>query len=474
MAARENQGLQIALIIFVMLTIVLIVTTYMFFRSFSDERDKAKALTQQNSDMDSKMREAIDESSNYKALITSAQDESLDALREASKKELETLGEGLPESEQNYRGLVNRMAANLRKAEATNAELAAKVQELNDQLKTNGEAAQAQANQYTDQLTKTAADLENERKTFGADRSRITAEKEKQAASFTAARTQDVQFLQKSKEQMAAMTGELARTEKLLDDLRNKEARQQKANEYPDGKVTRVSQRSRSVWLDVGRADGLRRQTSFVVVAPEDGNPIESEPKGRIEVIKLTGAHQAEARIVEDDLSNPIMPGDNVFSVVWDAGRPEHFALAGVMDIDGDGEGDSGRIRDLIALSGGIVDAEVTDDGTRSGQMSINTKYLVLGRTPRRPQQKPRSLLRDHRRSRDAGHQDHRHLGLRQIPGLQSRAPGGHAGQVRQAQRLQAAPAQRHAAHSARQHPVRGFAPPARPRYRAVALTRSP
>ncbi|MCH8828808.1 MAG: hypothetical protein IID45_04445 [Planctomycetes bacterium] len=136
------------------------------------------------------------------------------------------------------------------------------------------------------------------------------------------------------------------------------------------------------MWLNVGPADGLRRQTSFVIVAPEDGNPITSEPKGRIEVVRLTEAHEAEARIVEDDLSNPIMPGDNIFSVAWEAGRSEHFALAGMMDIDGDGESDRQRIRDLISLNGGIIDAEVTEDGTRTGQMTINTKYLVLGERP--------------------------------------------------------------------------------------------
>ena len=40
--ARENQGLQIALIIFVMLTIILGVTTYLFFRQSEEAFNKAK------------------------------------------------------------------------------------------------------------------------------------------------------------------------------------------------------------------------------------------------------------------------------------------------------------------------------------------------------------------------------------------------------------------------------------------------
>ncbi len=51
------------------------------------------------------------------------------------------------------------------------------------------------------------------------------------------------------------------------------------------------------------------------------------------------------------------------------------------MDIDGDGESDRQRIRDLIALNGGVIDEEVDGD-KKTGEMSINTKYLVLGSPP--------------------------------------------------------------------------------------------
>ena len=62
MAARENQGLQIALIIFVILTIILIVTTYMFFSSSQKEKEANKALASDNSNKDNQAREAARES----------------------------------------------------------------------------------------------------------------------------------------------------------------------------------------------------------------------------------------------------------------------------------------------------------------------------------------------------------------------------------------------------------------------------
>src|SRR5262249_36678120 len=58
MAARESQGFQIALIVFVMLTVLLSLTTFVFFRNYQSEQqkskeagDKEKAATQKATDM---------------------------------------------------------------------------------------------------------------------------------------------------------------------------------------------------------------------------------------------------------------------------------------------------------------------------------------------------------------------------------------------------------------------------------------
>ena len=47
--ARENQGLQIALIVFVMLTLILGVTTFVFYRQWDQEKGKAVAADQEKS-----------------------------------------------------------------------------------------------------------------------------------------------------------------------------------------------------------------------------------------------------------------------------------------------------------------------------------------------------------------------------------------------------------------------------------------
>ena len=71
MAARENQGLQIALIVFVMLTIVLIVTTFLFFQNYRDEQTKNKKAADDVATANKDREKAKNESAECKAAMDS-------------------------------------------------------------------------------------------------------------------------------------------------------------------------------------------------------------------------------------------------------------------------------------------------------------------------------------------------------------------------------------------------------------------
>ena len=73
----------------------------------------------------------------------------------------------------------------------------------------------------------------------------------------------------------------------------------------------------------------------------------------------------AEARVTEDDATNPILTGDRIYSQVWQPGKKLHFALTGLIDLDGDTRSDMQLARELIELNGGVVDAYVADEGGR-------------------------------------------------------------------------------------------------------------
>jgi hypothetical protein len=152
--------------------------------------------------------------------------------------------------------------------------------------------------------------------------------------------------------------------------------------EVADGRITWVNQSSATVWINLGLADGLRRQTLFSVYDMAENGVSRSERKASIEVTKVLDQHLAEARIVYDAAGDPILPGDQVFSPAWRPGRKVRFALAGTFDIDGDRRSDRDLIRNLITMSGAVIDAEAHDDGTIEGELTSSTRYLVIGDRP--------------------------------------------------------------------------------------------
>src|SRR5690349_1193834 len=98
MAARENQGLQIALIIFAILTVALIVTTFVFFNYYKEtrvERDQARNAA---TAAEKKAAEATNEATEMKNMIGIAADKDLAALKEAFTKDMAAYAKSFPEA----------------------------------------------------------------------------------------------------------------------------------------------------------------------------------------------------------------------------------------------------------------------------------------------------------------------------------------------------------------------------------------
>jgi len=50
--------------------------------------------------------------------------------------------------------------------------------------------------------------------------------------------------------------------------------------------------------------------------------------------------------------------------------------------VDDDGKSDLQTVKNLITMNGGVVDCYVTDEGQRGGNLTNDTRYLVLGDAP--------------------------------------------------------------------------------------------
>ena len=295
MAARENQGLQIALIVFVIITVSLTVATFMFFSNYKESQERIKSLTAENTQKDTAARTALDESSKIKEMLDPSLDK-MEALEEAAKKDFEAHGKGLAETEQNYRALVTHMAKDLAEANNRIATITAHEKELSDQLAAEQAATKEAMTKYTETITKVTEDLESQRKSFTDFRDQINQEKGELNTKFEEKRKGLEDLKKTSDDQIASLSTTLGEVKKLLEAKNAQDLVLAKANEVPDGKIDWVNQRTRSVWINLGSEDGLRRQTAFSVFSESAANPRDSERKGKVEVTRILASHMAEAR----------------------------------------------------------------------------------------------------------------------------------------------------------------------------------
>ena len=173
MASRENQGLQIALILFVMVTVVLGVTTYMYFRK-SEEKIKeaaaARAETKQRQDMLLAMEfetQALKHILGYDTKTPEQLEEIKKTL--AAKVELQNIlnnfdqdmtrwGAGLTPEQKNYRALPESLVTTLAKLNTEVADKVVDMQALTKKHDKNLKAEAARTTQAEDRFAKQATD----------------------------------------------------------------------------------------------------------------------------------------------------------------------------------------------------------------------------------------------------------------------------------------------------------------------------
>ncbi len=397
MAVRENQGLQIALIIFVLLTIMLSVTTFLFFRNYQYEQQRAKDEEKKASDATKEKLDLQADRDKFVQYIGGyAPTEKEPTISENWKNDVasaQALGIGnLPDDQKNYRKLVDGLQAVIRAKNSLLAKQDADLKEARDTLATK-----------TAQFTADKDKLEKDKAQAVAD---YLAAREQISKQLTDVRTTETDLtaknaakdkeLETTKSQSQAKIGDLEKTlaksethvKQIKEQLQEVQS-EFNVNALPSGKVSWVNQRENLVYINLGTDDHLHKRITFSVYAPGTTdvsalNPVspnvsKAVSKASIEVINVTNPHLAECRILKDSSSNPIVPGDLIFTPVWRPGQQDHFALVGVMDVNGDGSDDRQRVRDVIALNGGIVDAEVGPDGKQIGHVGLNTRYVVVG-----------------------------------------------------------------------------------------------
>ncbi|PQO41297.1 hypothetical protein C5Y96_00880 [Blastopirellula marina] len=388
MAARDNQGLQIAVILMVMMVVGLGITTGVFYNANLKAQTDAKDANTRAQSESSKSREYLLERNRLKVMIGHTDETTMEEIETQFANDVASFvadENGTPADVQavNYR----KIPVELRNKYATlEQQLATRTAEVNtltaerDSIRATTTAAIDKAKAEKDaaeaKLQKLTADYQAERQSLQDDQKKVLASKqgiEGQVAQVTAKFAADKKVMEKQIKDLEILVAGL---NKVKQDL------EPQITDRPDGKIVWSNQREQTVWINLGSQDLLRPQMTFSVFPVGQENLAGAKSKGSIEVTKIHDGHQAEARITSFDVSNPIMPGDTIFTATWTPGHPEKFAIVGYIDIDGDDKDDTDDLRQIIETSGGVVAAYVDDTGSIKGAITPDIRYLILGKRP--------------------------------------------------------------------------------------------
>ncbi len=381
MAARQDQGMQVLVIIFVILTVLMSGLSYFFYRSYSEASQRAGTAEEQKRAAEQASRNLAATNDEYLQWMGFDPMDNPADVQKTHDEDMQRFGATFDENRRFYRDLLEYIYEENEKIAAREAAAKDQVKDLKDRLLAVENEKEQQVLQFKGRMEKAEEDAAAQRRQFDGDRKQLEKTQNDLRDQVAQQRQKFEADLATAGAQAKRLTTDNANLKRALDNALERIPRSIDQFEVADGRVTWVNQNG-TVWINLGKADALRHQVTFTVFDTNQTEDVGAKRKGSIEVTRVLGDHMAEARVTEDDPTNPILTGDVIYSQVWSRGNKLHFALAGILDIDGDGESDLQLARDLIRLNGGVVDAYVGDDGKVDGRMSVNTRYLVLGKYP--------------------------------------------------------------------------------------------
>jgi hypothetical protein len=382
MAARQDQTLQIFLIIFIFAFLVSAVAAYLGWKNYSEANQRAADAQKQLSDANAQVQTQRTIIEEHQVRMGFGPSDNAPDVQKAFEDDMKAYGGGVAdEASRSYRKVLEAVYHEGQATAAREAKVKEELKETTARLEGVEAAADAQVAKIQQANKELEARAAEEKNTFNIDRKKMAKSQEELMAKVESQKVEFDATLAKKDADNAKLQETVGKLEHAVQNLIENRKDEPGSFEIADGRVSWVNQNG-TVWINLGTADSLRRQVTFSVYDSDQHDAAKATKKGSIEVTRLMGEHMAEARITEDDPTNPILTGDHVYSQVWHRGKKLHFALTGIVDLDGNGQSDMDLARHLIELNGGVVDAYLSDEGVVEGEITANTRYLVLGDVP--------------------------------------------------------------------------------------------
>ncbi len=397
-ANRTVASLSIALIVFVMLTFVLAITTYLFFKQKIDAEEKERDAVAKTAKAEVDRATAEAEKQTLQEILGAADDKTVEQIE--AEKNARFAGEfaAFDGDQKNYVRLVDWLAAALQtKDQQMDAQRLQHEQAVAQKDKAI-EAEKSAAERAVAEKETVEKDAKAEKDKFAQARQaheqqqgRLTTEQKKaldESTAFDKLRAEvakGVQFLMPDRQKdfqsktdpesqlevlYAVLRGqakEIERQNELLAKLRVADAAVQAAVDAAtpkddridgfDGRVIGVDEATRTALVSCSSTRGMRPGLLLSVYDPKDPRPQVGTRKGLLEVIAVEGPTVARARIRRDSIRSPILGGDGVATSLWAPGETPEIVVVGHVQLDNDTASDLTVLQAAIERAGGrLVD----------------------------------------------------------------------------------------------------------------------
>ncbi len=379
---RNQQGVVITLIVFIVLTLILGVTTYFGFKGLSEKKQE---LAQVQSDLKNATSENASWATAFKktkdvAGFAGLGDEHADLAALADKMAERVKGlDAATGGATTYEDAVAKLAANLAQKNTELATAQADVAAAQAAMNAEIEKSAAQKAAFDESVAQMQAKFDESLADARASYDELTASFNKQTQEVDAVKSQAKDAIATAKQETADYKESATKIAEINADLAERIDQLSNAEfERADAQVVYADQANKIVRLNVGTDDGIRPLTTFNVFPADAIDVGGAKAKGSVQVVAALGPHECEARILEDEMSSPIMAGDLVYTPLWRPGETVRYALDYNLDINGDGRSDLDEIISLIQLAGGEVAAYLDANGKEVGAIDSGVYRLVV------------------------------------------------------------------------------------------------
>jgi hypothetical protein len=405
------QSFSIALIVFVMLTFVLGVTTYLFFKKADENLKLMEAKQTEASDANTKRleaeknrlelvkdvlgfpeelgnpeilkrkQEAIDEVYG-KYLEQPTYDNVVRWLSSSVQKHYDAMSSLQAEKDRfaaEKKELAGRHESELKKKEESTQNAVAKIKDVESKQQASEAAAAAsikQLEQARDAATAQTKRLKLVGEKISEARPYLSLERQQKwpADSEAADGDRDERRVAVLLDEMRDRERTIVRLNQIIAQLRVADPALQttvlaatpkddRVDEF-DGRILSVNELDRTVLVSVGRTTGLRAGLQLNVYGPTDPQPQIGSKKAVVEVVAIESDSLVRCRVRKDSTRDPIIPGDVVATSLWSPGTPLEVVIVGITQFGGEPEGDRKRLEQLVERVGGTVADTVSPSTT--------------------------------------------------------------------------------------------------------------